>query len=334
MKSKKAKKFPKKPVIGIDIGGTTVNSIIIDTSGKIISQKQFPTYGKKGPDYVVKNIAKNVKALVSESGLLMKNIWRAGVGSPGPLDSKKGIIMGAVNLPGWKYVRLKKGLEKYLKIKTAVDNDANCAAYGEQWTGAAKRASDVVALTLGTGIGGGIILGGKLVRGANYNAAEIGHMSLDPRGRVCKCRAKGCFEQYASASAIAKSAKNMIKNGAKSRITELVNGKLNKIDSKVVFDAYVSGDKTARAVWDEFIYYLGAGVANIMNIFNPEMIVIGGGVINAGDKLFRPLRRAARKQAFKATYDAAKIVPAKLGQEAGAIGAAGLAIFEGDFYKL
>jgi len=324
----------KKYVIGIDLGGTTVTAIITNKSGKIIRETRFLTHGLKGPSFVIKNIADNVKKLVSDSGLTMKHIWRAGMGSPGPLDSKKGIIINAVNLPGWKNIKLKKTLEKELGTGVGVDNDANCAAYGEKWMGAAKNCDDVVALTLGTGVGGGIIIGGRLIRGTNCNAAEIGHMSLNPDGITCKCGAKGCFEQYASASAIANSARRKIKSGRKSKITEMVKGNLNKIDSKVVYEALMNKDKVAQETWDEFIKYLGAGIANVLNCINPEVVVIGGGVINAGDKLFRPLNRAVKSQAFDAVYGAAKIVPAKLGQKAGAIGAAGLVIFEGEYYGL
>jgi glucokinase len=324
----------KKLVIGIDLGGTNVVAVLVDTSGKVKSYVHFPNESAKGPEHVIRNIADNVKALVKKSGLAMKDIWRAGIGSPGPLDSKKGIIMGAVNLPGWTRVLLKASLEKQLGVGVGVDNDANCAAYGEQWVGAAKGASNVVGITLGTGVGGGIIIDNKLVRGANYNAAEIGHTSLNPDGRLCKCGAKGCLEQYASASAIAESAREAIRKGASSMMTEFVKGDISKITSKTVYEAMVQNDKTAVVVWDEFIKYLAAGVANQINGLNPEVVVIAGGVINAGDRLFKPLKEAVRKQTFALTFSAAKIVPAKLGELAGAIGAAGVVINEGEFYNL
>lgn len=332
--AKKLKQKKSKLVIGIDLGGTNVMAVIVNTSGKVKSYVHFPTEADKGPEHVIKNIADNVKALIAKSGLTMKDIWRAGIGSPGPLDSKKGIIMGSVNLPGWKYVKLKDSMEKLLGIGVGVDNDANCAVYGEKWVGAAEGASSVVGITLGTGVGGGIIIDNKLVRGANFNAAEIGHTSLNPDGRVCKCGAKGCFEQYASASAIAESAREAIRGGASSIMTEFVKGDLSKITSKTVYEAMSQKDKTAVAVWDEFIKYLAAGIGNQINGLNPEVVVIAGGVINAGDKLFKPLKEAVRKQTFALTFSAAKIVPAKLGGLAGAIGAAGLVINEGKFYNL
>jgi glucokinase len=323
-----------KYVLGIDLGGTNVMAVIVTTAGKVIASSHFPTEGEKGPDYVVKNMADKVKEMVKKAGMTMKDIWRAGVGSPGPMDSKKGIIMGAVNLPGWKRVTLKADLEKYLGIGVGVDNDANCAVYGEKWAGAAKGASNVVGLTLGTGVGGGIIIDDKLVRGANYNAGEIGHTTLNPDGIQCKCGAKGCIERYASASAIAEAAREAIRKGARSIMTEFVKGDLNKLTSKTVYEAMMQNDKTAVMVWDDFIKYLGAAVANQINGLNPEVVVIAGGVINAGEKLFKPLKEAVRKQTFAITFSAAKIVPAKLGELAGAIGAAGLVINEGGFYNL
>lgn len=330
--SSKTKK--QKLVLGIDLGGTTVTILILNTSGKIIGLKKILTMAAKGPEYVLKNIALNAKELVEHSGYKMKNIWRVGMGSPGPLDSKKGIIINPVNLPGWKIVKMKSILEKHLKVPVAVDNDANCAVYAEKWCGAAKRSANVVGLTLGTGIGGGIIADNKLIRGSNYNAGEIGHISLNPSGIVCNCGAKGCFEKYASATAIAQMAKNRIKSGKRSVLLKMAGGKINNITSKMVYDALLMKDKVAADTWDEFIGYLGAGVANVLNFMNPEIVVIGGGVVNAGAKLFKPLLNEVKKQSLPTVFAAAKIVPAALGEEAGAIGAAGLAIFEGDYYGL
>ena len=327
-------KKTKKYVLGLDLGGTNVMAALVDSKGGVKSYLHFPTEASNGPEHVISNIAQQAKILVKNSGLAMKDILRAGIGSPGPMDSKKGIIMGAVNLPGWKYVRLKDTLEKLLGVGVGVDNDANCAAYGETWAGAAKGALNVVGITLGTGVGGGIIIDGRLVRGANYNAAEIGHTSLDPDGRLCKCGARGCLEQYASASAIAESARQAIRGGASSIMTEAVKGDISRITSKTVYEALLQKDRTAVMVWNEFIKYLGAGVANQINGLNPEVVVIAGGVINAGERLFEPLRDAVRKQTFAITFAAARIVPAKLGELAGATGAAGLVINEGDFYGL
>ncbi len=338
--TKKARKSssppPKKQklIIGLDLGGTNVVAVLVTEKGKVLAKTDFPTEGAKGPEYVIKNIAEKAVLMVGNAGYKIKDVWRAGIGSPGPMDSKKGVIIGAVNLPGWTRVELKKKLEGRLKVNVGVDNDANCAVYGEAWMGAAKGAANVVGFTLGTGVGGGIVVDGKLVRGANYNAAEIGHTTVHPEGRLCKCGVKGCLEQYASASSIANSAKDRIKAGALSSITEMVKGDINKITSQTVYEAVQNGDRTANEVWSEFIEYLSIGVANAVQTLNPEVIVIAGGVINAGDGLFEPLREAVRKKTFALTFGAAKIVPARLGGLAGAIGAAGVVINEGGFYGL
>jgi len=334
VKSSRKPSKKEKVIIGLDLGGTNVVAVLVTEKGRVLANTTFPTEGSKGPEYVIKNIADNAEKMVEKAGYAMKDVWRAGIGSPGPMDSKKGIIMGAVNLPGWTYVKLKDKLEGYLKVKTGVDNDANCAVYGEKWIGAAKNAVNVVGFTLGTGVGGGIIVDGKLVRGANYNAAEIGHTTVVQNGRLCKCGVKGCLEQYASASAIANSAKERIKAGALSEITEMVRGDISKITSKTVYEAMMNNDRTAKEIWREFIEYLAAGVANAIQTLNPGVIVIAGGVINAGDRLFEPLKEEVKKRTFAITFEAAKIVPAKLGGLAGAIGAAGVVINEGDFYGL
>lgn len=331
-KSKLSKKH--KLIIGLDLGGTNVVAVLVTAQGKVLAKTDFPTEGPKGPEYVIKNMALKAGKMVETAGYSMKDIWRLGIGSPGPMDSKKGIIMGAVNLPGWTYVKLKDKLEGFLKVKVAVDNDANCAVYGEKWIGAAKNASNVVGFTLGTGVGGGIIVDGKLVRGANFNAAEIGHTTVHPNGRLCKCGVRGCLEQYASASAIANSARDRIRAGALSSMTEMVKGDINEITSKTVYEAMLDNDRTAKETWQEFIEYLAVGVANAIQTLNPEVIVIAGGVINAGDRLFEPLKEEVKKRTFAITFNAARIVPAKLGGLAGAIGAAGVAINEGDFYGL
>lgn len=337
-KTKKSK--PSKPskkqklVLGIDLGGTTVTILAVNTAGKIMGRAKIMTEAEKGPQDTVNRIAAAAKKMVAGMGLTMKDIWRAGMGTPGPLNSKKGEIYGPVNLKGWGTVKLKALMTKALGVPAIIDNDANCAVYGEKWIGAAKNADNVVGLTLGTGIGGGVIADGKLVRGTNYNAGEIGHISLNPDGRICNCGAKGCFERYCSATGIAITAREKIEKNGATILLEMCGGNVSNITSKMVFEAMEKGDALAKATWDEFIKYLGAGVANCVNFMNPSIIVISGGVINAGDKLFGPLIQAVRNQTFDATFYAVKVVPAKLGEDAGAIGAAGLAINEADFYGI
>jgi len=324
----------QKYAVGIDLGGTNVVAVLMSTTGKVIAEKRFMTFADKGPDFVIENISDNVKIMTRDAGTAIKDISRVGIGAPGPLDSKKGIVLVAPNMPGWKNIKLKDELEKHLKLKTGVENDANCATFAEKWVGAAKNSDNVVGFTLGTGVGGGIVIGGKLLRGVTYTAGELGHVAVEINGRKCGCGSNGCLETYASATGIAKTAVEEIRQGRASIITEMVKGDLNKITSKTVYEALLQKDKLAEEVWAKFIKYLAAGVADMINILNPEIIVIAGGVINAGEKLFAPLREETGKRAFAAPFNACRILPAKLGELAGAIGAAGIVIFEGDYYGI
>jgi glucokinase len=333
-KTSAVKTIKERFAVGIDLGGTNVVMVLVAESGRIAAQRRFLTEAEKGPQHVIENIGFNVKAMIKDSGIKPSLVWRMGIGAPGPLDSKKGIVLVAPNMPGWKNIKLKSLLEKYTGIKTGVENDANCAVYGEKWQGAARNAQNVVGFTLGTGVGGGLIINGRLLRGASNTAGELGHTIIEMDGRKCGCGNLGCLEAYASATAIAGMAKEKIKEGRKSIITEMVKGDLNKVTSKTVFEAMLNRDKTAIETWDYFIKSLATGVSAALNVLNPEVVVISGGVINAGDKLFIPLRAETGKRTFAAPFEAARIVPAKLGELAGAIGAAGVVINEGDYYGI
>jgi len=335
MAVKKTVKTEKtKYAVGIDLGGTNVVMVLVSQDGKVKADRRFATQADKGPEFVISNMAKNALEMIKEAGLKSAHVKCMGIGAPGPLDSKKGIVIVAPNMPGWKNIKLKALLEKKTGIKTGVENDANCAVYAEKWMGAGKNADNVVGFTLGTGVGGGIILNGSLLRGVTNTAAELGHTIIEINGRQCGCGNKGCLEAYASASAIAAFAKEKIKAGAKSAITELVKGDLNKITSKTVYEALLNNDKTAEEVWQYFTESLATGIAASLNSLNPQVVVIAGGVINAGDRLFVPLRKETAKRAFAAPFNAAKIVPAKLGEFAGALGAAGVVLNESAYYGI
>ncbi len=331
---KTAKAAKTKYAIGIDLGGTNVVMVLVSQDGKLKSDRRFPTEAEKGPEYVISKMAANALEIIKEAGLKASDVKCIGIGAPGPLDSRKGIVLVAPNLPGWKNIKLKAILEKKTGIKTGVENDANCAVYAEKWMGAAKSFDNVVGFTLGTGVGGGIIIDGKLIRGASNTAGELGHTIIEMNGRQCGCGNKGCLEAYASASAIANTAKEKIKAGSKSMITEMVKGDLNKITSKTVYEALLNNDKTASEVWQYFAESLASGIAAALNSLNPQAVVIAGGVINAGDRLFVPLKKETAKRSFAAPFNAAKILPAKLGEFAGAIGAAGVVLNEGDYYGI
>jgi glucokinase len=245
----------------------------------------------------------------------------AGVGAPGPLDTKSGIVLLTPNL-GWVNMPLRQRLQDGLGLRTALDNDANCAVLGEWWRGAARGTRMAVGLTIGTGIGGGIIIDGKLYHGASDIAGEIGHMTIDANGRRCKCGNYGCIEAYASGPNIALRAVEALESGAESSLPSYVAGDLQKVTAQTVYQAAQAGDEVALEVVRDTAKFLGAAVASLINIFNPEAVVIMGGVTLAGESLFEPLRREVSRRAFKPAVQVCRIVPGELTGVAGVYGAA------------
>jgi glucokinase len=250
-------------------------------------------------------------------------ILGVGIGSPGPLDLAEGVVLDAFNL-GWKDFALRDRLAETVGLPAILDNDANCATWGEYWLGAGRNVKSLVGVTLGTGIGGGVVLDGRLIHGASASAGELGHMTIDFHGRRCKCGNYGCLEAYASGPNIAARAREGLMAGAESALTGLVGGDLTRLTAATVYEAILQGDAYAEEVMLETAKILGAGLANIVNLFNPDMIVIVGGVTRAGDYLFAPLRSEVRRRAFRSADQACRIVPGALPETAGVIGAAGL----------
>jgi glucokinase len=269
-------------------------------------------------------IETSISKVLTESGGARDQIAGVGIGSPGPLDRKTGIVINTPNL-GWRNFPLRDLISNGAGFPATLDNDANCATYGEWWLGAGRReVQTLVGVTLGTGIGGGIVLNGEIYHGASDAAGEIGHMTIDSNGRRCKCGNYGCLEAYASGPAIALRAVEGMEVGAETTLGDLVGGKLDQITAATVFEAAAEGDAFAEEVVKDTARFLGAGVANLINILNPEMIVIAGGVTRAGDHLFAPLRAEVRRRAFKSAEERCRIVPAELPGTAGVVGAAGV----------
>ena len=314
-------------IVGIDVGGTNivVGTVAADGS-ELLGLVSEPTFAEQGPDAVVDRIVKLAKA--SMAAAKGKDIAGVGIGSPGPLDTKRGVVLLTPNL-GWTNMPLRDRVAKGLGLPAALDNDANCAIYGEWWRGAARGADHVVGLTIGTGIGGGIILRGQIYHGASDIAGEIGHMTIDLNGRRCKCGNYGCLEAYASGPAIAARAVEGIESGADTSLPRYVDGDLGKITAQVVYEAANDGDSFALDVVNDTAKFLGAGVANIVNIFNPQVVVICGGVTLAGDKLFVPLRGEVKRRAFKPAVSVCKILPGELTGTAGVYGAAAVFVQQG-----
>ena len=254
------------------------------------------------------------------TGAARDHFLGVGIGSPGPLDRDKGIVIFTPNL-GWRDFPLRDRVQDGLRLPATLDNDANCATLGEWWLGAARGARHVVGLTIGTGIGGGLILDGKLYHGTSDVAGELGHSTIESAGRRCKCGNYGCIEAYASGPAIAERAREALAGGEPSAMPAMVSGDLGRLTAATVYEAAQTGDRLALEVVRETARFLGTGIANLLNIFNPEVVVLAGGVTQAGDALFEPLRAEIRRRAFKPAVDACRIVPGTLQGNAGVIGA-------------
>src|SRR5690349_4488138 len=307
-------------VVGIDIGGTNiVVGTVAEDGSELVGLVSEPTIADQGAEAVLGRIVKLARAsIAAASG---KKIAGVGIGSPGPLDTRTGIVLLTPNL-GWTNFPVRDRVGEALGLPATLDNDANCAIFGEWWRGAARGVQHVVGLTIGTGIGGGIVLGGEIYRGASDMAGEVGHMTIDLNGRRCKCGNYGCLEAYASGPAIAARAVEGIQAGVDTGLPKYVNGDLGKITAQIVYEAANDGDAFALEVVHDTAHFLGAGVANIVNIFNPEVVVICGGVTLAGERLFVPLRSEVRRRAFKPAVDVVRIVPGELTGTAGVYGAA------------
>jgi len=299
---------------------------VINGKGEIVQQAKTATKPKKGSDAVIKRIARCIGEAIDGAELKPAQIRAIGIGSPGPLDPETGVIIFAPNL-GWSNVPLKAKLETNLSIPTYVDNDVNVGTLGEYAFGAGGGVKNLVGIFVGTGIGGGIILDGKLYHGVNKTAGEVGHMIVKANGPQCGCGNSGCLEAVASRTAITRELqKAILKKGKKSILTKLNGGKLDQIRSQAIAKAVKRGDKPTIKVMQRAGKYLGISVASIVHFLNPEMIVLGGGVIEAmGDSLLDPIRQAAARYALPTTMNGVQIVEATLGDNAGVIGAAVLA---------
>jgi len=315
-------------VVGVDIGGTNlVVGVVPIGGGPPVAMRSSLTLPERGADAVVADVAAMANAAVEETlartGDERGSVAGVGIGCPGPLDLARGVVVKTPNL-GWSGYPVRQKISDALGLPAALDNDANCATYGEWWLGAGRGASSIVGVTLGTGIGGGVILGGELIRGASGCAGELGHMTIDFTGRRCACGNYGCLEAYASGPNIAARAREGVEAGDHSILVDLVDGDPSRITAVTVYDALLKGDEHAQAVMLETAKILGAGIANVVNMFNPEIVVVVGGVTRAGDHLFGPLRSEVRRRAFDVAVAACRIVPGELGDAAGVVGAAGV----------
>jgi glucokinase len=311
-------------ILGVDIGGTNLVVGAVTEDGMTVRGLVSELTGAPdGPDAVIGRIVTMAQGTIAavRRGEPGAEIVGVGIGSPGPLDRKRGLVIFTPNLR-WTNMPLRDRIGTALALPAALDNDANCAMLGEHWVGAAKGAQDAICFTLGTGIGGGIVVGGRLVHGASDAAGEIGHITIEVNGRRCGCGNDGCLEAYASGPAIARRAMEAIEAGAASDLVRRAGGSAAAITAQTVFEAAAAGDALADELVRDTARYLGVGIANMLNIMNPEVVVVCGGVTQAGDHLFVPLRREVARRAFKPAVEACRIVPGALHGTAGVVGAA------------
>ena len=312
-------------IVGVDLGGTNIVAGAMPVDGsREYAVRTEPTRAELGAEVVMDRIAQMVMdvitATAAETGAARSDFLGVGIGAPGPLDRKRGIVIVTPNL-GWQDFPLRQALSDRVGMPAAIDNDANCATLGEWWCGAAKGGRNVVGLTIGTGIGGGLILNGTLYHGSSDVAGEIGHTTIDSTGRRCKCGNYGCLEAYASGPAIAERAREALAGDEPSLLSAMVGGDYSRLTARTVYEAAGRGDAVAQEVVRETARFLGAGVANLLNIFNPDVVVLAGGVTDAGEALFTPLRAEVRRRAFRPAVAACRIVPGALAGTAGVVGA-------------
>jgi glucokinase len=313
-------------IIGVDLGGTKIfaGAVSIDGS-RTAGMRSVATQPELGDEGVADRINTLIEGVITdaikEAGATRADFVGIGVGAPGPLDRANGIVVVAPNL-GWKDFPLRDRVTTRFGLPTTLDNDANCATVGEWWLGAARGGRNVVGITIGTGIGGGLIINGELYHGSSDVAGEIGHTTIDVNGRHCKCGNYGCLEAYASGPAIATRAREaLVRENTASLLPSIVDGQLEKITAEIVYDAAKKGDGLANEIVRDTARYLGAGIATLLNVINPDVVVVAGGVTRAGEALFAPLRAEVRRRAFKPAVQAARIVPAELPGTAGVVGA-------------
>ena len=312
----------KEYVIGLDLGGTKISCALADVSGEVKAEVNMKTLAHEGEGAVLSRMIEAIEKVMEEGNISSHLVKAIGIGSPGPLDAHKGIIITTPNLP-FKNFDIVRPIKEHFNIPVYLDNDANVAAIGEHILGAGKGTNNMVYVTVSTGIGGGAILNGKIYRGSTSNALEIGHTTVAPQGPRCNCGNIGCAEAVASGTAIGKRAKEALESK--------VETSLKNYDNPTSYEVFVEaakGDKVSQEILDTSLNYLGITIANIIAAFDPDMVIIGGGVAQGGDIVFSKVREVVNTRCFKTMAEHCRIVPAALGVKAGVMGAVALALSE------
>ena len=313
-------------VVGIDIGGTKLATVVADKDGNILQKVQKPTESEKGPHHAVQLLLGMVAEVLDLGRLRREDISGIGVSCGGPLDTKTGIIYSPPNLPGWDALPLKEMIEAEFHIPTVIENDANAGALAEARFGGGRGYDYVLYMTMSTGIGGGIVANGEIYHGANDSAGEVGHQILLPDGPLCGCGQYGCLEALCSGPSIARRAQEAIAEQPHTKILTLADGQIDRVRSEHVLQAARDGDALAIALVEETAYYMGWGIANLVNILNPQIVLLGTIAVAAGDLLLDPIRRTVTEMAMQRPLESVKIMPAELGDSIGDLAAISLVI--------
>lgn len=308
-------------LLGHDIGGTKLAVTVADRNGKILHKIRRPTEAERGPRAVVASLASMSREAMARAALSPAELAGVGVSCGGPLDTETGVVYAPPNLPGWDEVPLKAWLESALSLPVFVENDANASALAEWSFGAGRGCRHMVYMTMSTGIGGGIILDGRLYRGPNDTAGEVGHMTIVENGPACGCGKRGCLEALCSGPSIARRAREKAREAPGSRMVDLAGGDPARITAETVMDAARQDDPAAREIVDETARYMAVGLGNIVNILNPEVIVIGTILVKAQDLLLEPIRAYLRRETWPRVYDTVRVVPAGLEDAVGDLAA-------------
>ena len=313
------------PVLAIDLGGTKIITAIIN-NGQVIAEERCLTLADEGPQSVINRLLSSVGYILSLKNIEPSQLDSISLAAAGAIDLERGLVTSSPHLPDWHDVPLRDMVREKYRLNTFLLNDASAAALGEHRFGVGRGVNNLILLTVGTGIGGGIIINGRLYNGPCGSAGEMGHMTIDVNGLSCECGNIGCLETLASGTAMAREAKKRITQGERSSLVEIVAGKIEDITAEKIGVAARAGDSLALDIITEAGNYLGVGMVNLVNIFNPEMLIVGGGVAKIGDLLLDPARQVVKERAFQISAQAVRIVPAQLADEAGVYGATAFAL--------
>jgi len=311
-------------VVGVDFGATNLKAGVCDAGGQLLSFVKQPTLAHERISLVIGRIAEVVVKAIEESGQLRGEIAGVVIGACGLVNRQTGHFVSSSVMPTWREVPLAESVSQAVELPVILDNDANAAIFGEWWAGVARGMCNVVGMTLGTGIGGGAILDGRLFHGSSDNAAEFGHMTVDPDGPQCFCGNQGCLGLLASATGMVQRCAEQIRRGRSSILADQVNGERATLTAQAIYEAAVAGDKLAAEIVVQTGKYLGIGTANLLSCFNPDMVVFTGGMTRMGEWLLSIIREEARRRTYPSIYEAARIEFGQLGERAGVIGAAGI----------